>query len=292
MPVDFNYVLLGSHQTTALLNSNLETQQVRSAPKNSASTSIPFTGIMQITDQIANVMTTHTWYLNINPDTLEVSSLKTVLLSPGSYEFYINVQSGNRQYVGQGVHTVTDKDALSLPLSLSPLLKSIYHQTSTATISQMARMRFKFDAVDLAKFSTPMLSISIDNTNHVLMINKETGQNSVYFDIDQGRHSFSIALFESNKMIARTETPEIDLNIYYGDDVSIGLVPLYAEASFVFSNDNVDELEMIFRIPEVVISEAGGLSNADILLKYTYDGENFEKIKTIALTCSHPIMLR
>lgn len=252
--VSFNYTLSGIVKEEVVQDD----QRSRSA-KN-------ICGTMVITDEISGIQTTEDWYVTVDKDLIQITSLMTQVLPPSTYSFELTIESNNERYVGRAsnIH-LNDADQRIIDLGVKPVIGDTKLNFSVVNLPQL---RFQYKAEDLRTFIDPKIGYSIDGGNEQIVSLDAHGTADAYMNISAGTHSISLKLYDGNIQKGKSQLKQETVNVTINGDIIMDIIPLSAEVQVKIGVDG-GAGNIVLAVPEEVIIEAGGVTNLRTVVQVT-----------------------
>lgn len=220
------------------------------------------TGELLVENLDSSTQETYNWSIYLNEDTFEAESNKTIVLSPGDYQFTLLLTKGDLQYLGMSSQTITDGEN-NIAMTIRPVIGESV--TDVVVASRLADFKFNYDAAELstAGFTNPQLGIIVDEGNEsILSINPSTGITNHYINLPHGDHHIQLKLYEGEVQKGKSVAAQENVIVVPGMNLQMDLVSLHGETVFSLSEDGGDAT-FSFKIPAEVIDEAGGAEDLD-----------------------------
>lgn len=250
-------------------------QESRSLKKASQRELKIYTGELQAKNVTTGEETTFNWSAYINDETFDVVSNKTVVLTPGSYEFSLLLSNGGNQYISESVYEVEDEAQVNIPFNLKPVIGNVI--TDVSVIEEIPSMKFKYDVGELSSYSDPRISIRVDEEEtQYLTINPTTGLSDSYINIPSGEHEISLDFFDGNIYLGRSSKYPATMTITPKEDINLDLVALHGEATLGLDIEK-STLDMTLNIPSQIVVESEGIDNLQTILRYSDSNQTVEK---------------
>ena len=220
------------------------------------------TGTLQAENLDTTEVETYPWTVNLDKSDLSnVQSLNTIALPPASYIFSIVLDRDNHQYAGSAVHTLVEDAADVVPMTIRPVLGD--SQVDVSILESLVDFKFSYNDLASAGLSTPSMGISVDNgPEQVFLLDPATGLSEhMYLNLLPGNYDIALRLFEGNIQVGKS-LPEQGsaVSVAAGLDVSMDIVPLYAEMALALAVEGDDAIVNV-SVPAEVVDEAGGEGN-------------------------------
>lgn len=263
-----NAIDLEQGESTVSLNCNVGMKKSQTvATRATGNTSLA--GKLTIID-IENLDTlVEDWYVVLNNDNFTAVSNKSIVLTPGMYDFQLTVNNGTKVYTGEsnGV-LISDMTESTVDLTLSPVFGL---QEISTELSQLASLLFRYPVEEFAQLDQPKIGIKIDdNSETIYDVNKATGLTELYFDLEAGLYDFTIKLYDGNTQVGRSINGVEQVNVVLTEEVAVDLVPLHADMVMSLPMEGGDAT-FNFTIPTEVIDEVGGIKNLRAALSVASD---------------------
>ncbi|MCV6608722.1 MAG: fibrinogen-like YCDxxxxGGGW domain-containing protein [Campylobacterales bacterium] len=260
----FNYRLTSAYSGQEISNRNIEKRELKI-----------YTGELLAKNATSGETTTHPWSAYVDEENFKVTSNKTIVLKPGSYEFKILLTNGTSQYISETVYEVEDGKQINIPFDLKPVIGDVIANVNV--IDVLPTFKFKYDVGELADYSSPKIGIKIDDGNKVFFnINPSTGLSDTYVNISNGSHDISLEFFNGTSYIGRSAQFPASVNVIDGEDINLDLVALHGEATVGFNETN-STLDLTVNIPSQIVTEVQDLNNLKTIIKYAGTSGSGEK---------------
>jgi hypothetical protein len=168
-----------------------------------------------------------------------------------------------------------------VPMTIRPVLGD--SQVDVSILESLVDFKFSYNDLASAGLSTPSMGISVDNgPEQVFLLDPATGLSEhMYLNLLQGNYDIALRLFEGNIQVGKS-LPEQGsaVSVAAGLDVSMDIVPLYAEMALALAVEGDDAIVNV-SVPAEVVEEAGGEGN--LLVVMSVVGPDFP-LREIALS--------
>lgn len=222
------------------------------------------TGELTVTNLETNNTENYNWSIYLDESNFQTQSIKSILLTPASYDFALTLTKENQQYLGQVSNFNIVDGTNDVPMVIKPVIGD-----TTVDISQLDRagmIRFQYDQGQLTDFTTPQLGVSIDDSAEtVYTIDPSSATVSNYIGLKEGEHKISLRFYEGDTQFGKSKVEQETVNIILGNNLSIDITPLEGTATFT-STESGGDAKLKFQIPEELVTEAGGINNLDAVL--------------------------
>lgn len=247
------------------ISSTYSPQSIRRAVNNQSAM-----GELKITNLSDNSVQVVSWPITYDVDVFELTSNKTIVLSPGNYDFEFLVEIDNHQYVGvRSAVSVNDSDKLALEM----VLQAVLGDTSITVdqINDLPSFKLVYPEDELLELLAPKLGVIIDNGNEVILNLAPQSDNGnriteQYLSISEGNHSIQIALYDDNKQVGKSVVAQEQVVVVAGEALSINLVPLSGEVAILFEQQGGNAFFSL-TFPNTVFDEVESVDQLNILLK-------------------------
>ena len=224
------------------------------------------------------------WSVYLDENTLEVESNKTIILTPGTYNFSLLLTKGAHQYGGTAfLKTVVDGEN-TIPLTIRPIIGDTVKEVTV--ISRLADFRFKYDPEELSGFTDPQIGITINGgAEMIFAVSPETGlSKNMFLNLVPGTYTIQLKFYDCSIQRGKSVPEQETVLVVPGEDLTMDLVALHAETVFYLTEAGGTAV-FRFVIPAEVVDEAGGLSNLRVLFSVVGD-ENPLQQEILSLTQS------
>ena len=103
----------------------------------------------------------HDWHITYDADDFTMISNKTIVVSPGIYDFLFDVTIDNHQYVGEAAAVLIEDGAdILVPMTVAAVIGDT--DVSVEIVGVLPELRFSYPASELASLTAPAIGISID----------------------------------------------------------------------------------------------------------------------------------
>jgi hypothetical protein len=276
----FDFQLSGIHYgKSSADNDNSKGILSKVISKLSSSDTDVYEGELKARNLETGVTEVYDWYCYVDKQTFAMTSAKSLVLSPGDYEFSMLLNFGIRQYVATATYTIRDGEAVSIPFNVDPVLGDII--LSVDDVTSVPAFKFKYKSSELLAYLNPRVSFGLDSqASSIIDINKNTGMNGVYININSGNHDVKIDFFDGNMHIGKSTQYPATVNIAPNQDINMDIEPLSSEVIFSYASDD-NNLSVTINVPSEIVDEVGGLENLKTIVKYTYTNNVGEKNVTV-----------
>lgn len=237
-----------------------------------------FRGVLVAENLDYGVTQSVNWFAVIDEGNFTIKSSKTTSFYPGNYNFYLTLTKGTHQYYGKTLDVDLTDGKLNIPMVMKPVIGD---SVADVDFTQVAALEFKYPADEFKGITAPKLGYSIDGGNETIL-SLVNGANDTYFNLSAGSHNIKLKLYDGSLQIGRSVTAQEDVTVVLTEDLSIDIVPLYAESTFNLSLQGGDA-KFVVTIPEEIKAEVGSSANLDVVLNVT-SGVNGPKEVSLSLT--------
>jgi len=212
----------------------------------------------------ANLITgTMHWTVNLDKgDLTNVESLKTLQLSPDSYQFDLVLTENEFQYTGATVYTIADGQQDMIPMTIRPVLGG--GVVDVALVADLQDFKFNYSAAELssAGITNPSIGISIDGgVEQIFSLDPATGlSENMSLNLAAGDYTFALRLFDGNLQLGKSDPAQGAITVSPGFDVSMDIFPLAGELAMSLTVEGGDAIIDV-TVPQEVVDEAGDLNN-------------------------------
>jgi hypothetical protein len=227
------------------------------------------TGTLQVENLDTLDVESHPWTVNLDEsDLTNVQSLKTIALTPANYVFSLVLDRDGHQYVGSAVHTLLEDATDLVPMTIRPVIGD--SQVDVTVLESLVDFKFHYSESEInnAGLASPSMGITIDGgPEQVFTLDAATGLSEyMYLNLLPGNYDINLRLFDGNIQVGRSVAEQgTAVTVSTGLDVSMDIVPLYAEMALALSAEGADAVVNV-SVPQEVVDEAGDVSNLQALL--------------------------
>lgn len=233
------------------------------------------TGELLVTNVNDGTSETYAWSALVNPTTFAMTSNKTIVMAPGTYEFSLLLEKDGKQYVGVSVHTITDANQSDFPLTVSPVIGALLVDVEAVDLA--SGFQFQYDPAELVAFAQPKVGVRVDGgAEQLFEINPATGLSDAYINLDDGEHNIQLGFYDGNIQRGRSIEEQETVNVRNGEPVNMDLAALHGEMT-LHGDTGTGDMNMTIRVPDVVVDEAGGLANLKAILAYSSGDDSGEQ---------------
>ena len=229
-----------------------------------------FTGTLTVINSTdANDVQVFPWSIYIDATDINnilTKSNNTVILFPGTYDFYLDVsnQAATQSYVGQALGwDVVDgtNDIPGPPLVLRPVIGQT--TTSFGDIVRLADFKLSYPAAELAAFTTPQIGITVDTAaEQIFALNKTTGlSEQMFLNLSEGAHTIRLKFYDGGLQLGRSQPAQETPTVTAGARIAMDIVSLHGEVTLTPIANEASLVTFNFNIPEEVVNEVGGTGN-------------------------------
>ncbi len=221
------------------------------------------TGELQAYNVTTGTTDIFAWSAYLNDTDLNVTSNKTIVLEPGSYQFSLLLNDGNNQYVGTAVYEVLDASQNTIPLSVAPVIGDTVFNVSV--IANLATYKLSYSVSELSALTNPQVGISVDSgAESIFTINKSTGLSQAFLNLPDGAHNVHLNFYDGNVQVGRSAPAQENITVVAGDPINIDIVALHGATEFTL--DVIDSNATIkANIVQDIIDEIG-LANLQVIM--------------------------
>lgn len=200
----------------------------------------------------------YSWYFTVDVDTFEMTSEKTIVLSPGTYHFLFDLPIHNYQYAGSVTDVVIVDGENSVPVTVRPVIGDT---TIAIDLEELASLRFAYPPEEIAILEFPRLGYILDGNNEmILFFNPATGVTDTYIVLEPGAHTLQLKLYDGNTQKGKSVPLQETINVVPARNITMDIVPLYGETAFELTMDGGEAL-FAFTIPAEIVEEVDGTEN-------------------------------
>lgn len=230
-------------------------------------------GTMQVTDTSDSSVTNYPWPITYDDATFTLTSNKTIVLSPGIYDFAFLVTINNHQYAGStSAVTIGDGAGTDIPMTVNAVIGDT--DITVAVVSELPEFKFSYSVSELSSLTTPKIGIIIDSGSETILdLNPSTGISNQYISISAGAHTIKLKLYDDALQVGKSVEAQESVTVVAGQDIPMNLVPLSGQAALTLTEEGGDAT-FNFTVPNEVIIESGGASNLDTIFKMSGTANN------------------
>ena len=216
------------------------------------------TGKLTVISQDTGIETEYTWYGKLNYETFEITSNKTIILQPGTYDFILELKIDNYQYIGSVSGIVVHDGANVVPLSIYSIIGDV---TADFTLTQLSSLRFVYPTDEFQNIARPRIGYIIDGKKEILIsFDKNTGITETYFNLLPGNYNIKLKFYDGNTQIGKSVKAQESVTVALKQNIVMDIVPLHAETTFALTHEGGTAV-FNFIIPGEVVDEVGGTEN-------------------------------
>ncbi|WP_434145670.1 hypothetical protein [Photobacterium leiognathi] len=170
-------------------------------------TPILLEGILQATNSATNTVEQFDWKASLNLGTFSVTSETTIGLKPGNYDLVLDIVHDGQKYHGEANVDIVDGNS-PIAMNLHPVLGKV--DTDVSVNPEMAKLYFKVDPneLNLLGLGSPIVGISLDSNQEMkFLINKNTSQSDLFFNIQYGSYLVNINFYDDTEKVGHLEIP-------------------------------------------------------------------------------------
>lgn len=197
------------------------------------------------------------WSIFFNTDTFAAESNKTIILTPGNYQFTMLFTKGDFQYAGSSAQEIVDGEN-AIALTIKPIIGETV--TDVTIVERLADFKFQYSPSELsaAGFADPKMGVILNGENEmILALNPETGISDQYLNLPSGNHHLKLKIYDGAFQRGRSVIAQEDVVVVPGTPITMDLVALHGETSFEIVEEGGDAT-FSFKVPAEVVEEAGG----------------------------------
>ena len=227
------------------------------------------TGTMLVEDLVSNEVESHSWTVNLDENDLaNVTSFKSLVLEPSSYNFTLVLDRGEHQYAGASIHTVEDGSQELVPMTIRPVIGDT--QVTTEVVSELVDFRFNYSASQLGEAGLigPSIGITIDQGSELVFdLDPTTGLSEhMFLNLVPGTYDMSLRLFDAGSQVGKSVPGQgTGVSVSPGTNVTLDIVPLYGEIGLGLAVEG-GNANITIQVPAEVVDEAGDLGNLQSIL--------------------------
>jgi len=227
------------------------------------------TGTLQVENIDTAETESHPWTINLDENDFgNIQSLKTIVLEPANYVFSLVLNRDDHQYAGSVVHTLIDDASELVPMTIRPVIGD--SQLDVTILESLVDFKFNYSESDInnAGLVSPTMGITIDGgSEQVFALDPTTGLSEYMFlNLIPGNYDIALRLFDGNIQVGKSvEKQGAAVTVSAGLDVSMDIIPLYAEMALAIGVEGDDAIVNI-NVPAEVVDEAGDVSNLQTIL--------------------------
>ncbi|WP_318435035.1 M36 family metallopeptidase [Photobacterium leiognathi] len=230
-------------------------------------TPILLEGILQATNSATNTVEQFDWKASLDLGTFSVTSETTIGLKPGNYDLVLDIVHDGQKYHGEANVDIVDGNS-PIAMNLHPVLGKV--DTDVSVNPEMAKLYFKVDPneLNLLGLGSPIVGIGLDNNQEMkFLINKNTSQSDLFFNIQYGSYLVNINFYDDTEKVGHLEIPDQTLNIDQNTaEVNYDVVPLMGVTVISF-NEQGDSTEIKVKIPSSILTHVQQLSDLQTEIK-------------------------
>ena len=219
------------------------------------------------------------WSVYLDEDTLEIESNKTIVLTPGTYDFSLVLSEGEQQYRGEALRVDVVDGANAIHMTMRPIIGDTL--VDVTVVDRLADFRLRYDPRELSGFPDPTLGISVDGgPERIYRINPDTGISDSYANLPPGDHVIRLSFYSRGLQRGRSIAEQERVTVVPGANIVMDLVPLHGEVAMEVGTGTA---RFNFTVPEEVVDEAGGTADLRVLFSVVGD-ENPLQQEVLTLT--------
>ncbi|MGL1888675.1 MAG: hypothetical protein OCD76_19335 [Reichenbachiella sp.] len=257
--VQYSYILEGVFSQTVTTQSVL----AKSALSENVATAENLIASMNIYSHETGDTVLMDWYVTLDEDAKTLTSTMTIVLPLGVYDFTLELQDGNRQYLGSA-NNVNLTPETTVALTVTPVIGDVALNYS---VTELPKLKFSYPINELATISDPKIGYSIDSATQVVVdLSKITGQNELYLNLTEGVHTIELSLYDGSQLIATSRPEQENVTVVKAENSIMDLIPLVAEVAMTTTVDGGDAT-FIVTIPTEIVDEVGSVNNLKAIFK-------------------------
>ncbi|MFD2177448.1 FG-GAP-like repeat-containing protein [Veronia pacifica] len=235
-----------------------------------------YVGKLQVTNVVTQKKQEFEWPVTQSVDSegnVTTTSHRALTLKPGTYDFHLLLNSTGpnpKQYIATSLaHEVIEGEQPAIQFTVEPNLGDTI--TEISQIEDVPTLSFQWKADELAEINKPQFGLSLNGgKEQVYAINKETGLSEVKMNVEPGEYTLSMRLYDGDLMVGENGEGET-VNFAEGEKSQTNIVPVQADVGFEVSSIK-DRGNFSFKLPQVLVDEAGGLDNLTLKANLTAKG--------------------
>lgn len=232
------------------------------------------TGDLSVTNTANGEQKNFSWSITMDLDTLEVQSNRTIVLSPGNYQFSLLLTEGTEQYAGTTTVDITD-GANTVDMTISPIIGDT--GVNTTVIGRLNDFRVAYDPVEFANIADPRIGVAVDGAPETIyQLSKVTGAINSYINLSSGTHQLDLRLYDGALQIGKSLDAQETVTVAPGLDLTMDLVALVGQTRFELTLAGGDA-QFSFEIPAEIVDEAGGANNLEARISLVGNTNAFQE---------------
>lgn len=227
----------------------------------------PFQGELLVRNIDTDQTSTFFWSAEIDADTMTTSSNRTIILKPGNYELSLLLSTGNQQYAGTTITTITDGQN-DVAMTVHPIIGGLAENVTV--VSRTAAFRLHYDPVELRDIQYPHVGVKIDGGSEtILTLNSATGSSDAIVNVTPGLHNIALLFYDGWIQVGRSRPEQETVIVSTGQNITMDFVALQGQVNLNLTDAGGDA-NFTFLVPPEVVEEAGGTDN--LLLTFSVAG--------------------